>query len=97
MVFVAFMSTRPFTVGQPKDGDLVLHCGHLGQSYPGERWHWFEYDPPTKFKRPDGTKGEASWLVACNACFERHGEKVPVRGDGRWKGDEPVIRERRQI
>lgn len=77
-----------FTKQQPKGGDVVMHCGHLNQSM-----HWFEYEKAIGFQRPDGTRGQAAWFAACQACFVRHGDKVTrfVRGDGVWTGDAPVI------
>jgi hypothetical protein len=79
-----------FTREQPKDGDTVMHCGHISE-YPA---HWFQYEEALKFTRPDGTRGEAEWFVACEPCFLKHGERAPdfVRGDGRWIGNEPTIR-----
>lgn len=91
------MAKRPFVAEQPKDGETVLHCGHMHERWDGvarDRWHWFRFDPPTIFTRPDGTTGTTRWLTACDQCYRRHGEKVPVRGDGIWRGDEPAIRER---
>jgi hypothetical protein len=77
-----------FTKEQPKDGDTIMHCGHVVGSL-----HWFQYEKPIHFQRPDGTRGEASWFAACERCFVKHGEKVVrfVRGDGTWTGDEPTI------
>ena len=83
-----------FAKDQPRDGDTILHCGHLGRGARMEHaWHWFKFDAPTKFERPDGTRGEAEWFAACEPCFIEHGEKVTdfVQGDGRWHGDEPAI------
>jgi hypothetical protein len=79
-----------FADQQPRDGDTVMHCGHLDG---GGHMHWFRYDRPIQFKRPDGTRGEAEWFAACEPCFLRHGKEVArfVRGDGRWIGNEPVI------
>lgn len=81
-----------FTKDQPKDGDTILHCGHIRRN--GQ--HWFKYaDGPVRFIRPDKTFVTAEWYVACDACFIKHGEEVASfpRGDGRWKGDEPFIEE----
>ena len=90
-----------FTKEQPKDGDTILHCGHLGLKFLRGREpeflqypaHWFKFAEPLRFERPDRTRGEAEWFAACEACFVRHGEKVAnhVRGDGIWTGDEPAI------
>lgn len=80
-----------FTKTQPKDGDCVLHCGHLAHAK-----HWFKApdgdDIP--FTRPDGGQGMAQFIVECEPCFNQHRIKgYPIiRGDGRWTGDEPVIK-----
>jgi hypothetical protein len=78
----------PFTKEQPKDGDTIMHCGHVVGCM-----HWFQYEKPIRFQRLDGTRDEASWFAACDPCFIRHGEKVVnyVRGDATWTGDEPAI------
>lgn len=80
-----------FVKDQPKDGDTVMHCGHPEHG----RMHWFQYETPVRFSRPDGTRGESMWFVACQACLLRHGDRAPdfVRGDDRWRGAAPVIKE----
>ncbi len=74
------------TVGmRPRDGDVVLTCGH-----EDVRHLWWA---PISFKRPDGTTGEAKWRAACRSCFDAAGgnaDKVPMREDTIWKGDEPM-------
>jgi hypothetical protein len=78
-----------FTKEQPKHGDTILHCGHLGRGM-----HWFKFaEGAVKFQRPDQTRGEAEWCAACDRCFVKHGEKAAnfVRGDGVWTSDEPAI------
>lgn len=77
-----------FTKEQPKDGDTIMHCGHVEG-----HMHWFQYERPISFERLDGTRGTSSWFAACEACFIRHGEKVVkyVRGDATWTGNEPAI------
>jgi len=79
-----------FTAQQPKDGDTIMHCGHVEGCM-----HWFQYDRAIRFQRPDKTHGESSWFAACDACVVRHGEKVMnyVRGDATWSGDAPTIEE----
>lgn len=82
------MSMVASTESRPRDGDAITHCGHVVG-----RMHWFQYARPLRFRRPDGTRGEASWLAACEQCFIRHGAEVVnfVRGDGTWTGDAPAI------
>lgn len=81
-------STKAYTEQQPRDGDAILHCGHLDQDRPV---HWFKYPEAIRFSRPDGSRGEAAWLAVCAPCFARHGLRTPVRGDGTWIGDDPII------
>lgn len=67
---------------QPKNGDVVLHCGHLNPNKPTHLWH-----VNVAFERPNGSSGSASWVVACNDCTERAGydvTKVAVCGDVTW-------------
>lgn len=80
-----------FAKDQPKDGDTILHCGHVPDSR--SHVHWFKFDVPIQFVRPDGTRGEAVWFAACEPCFIKHGEKVAHfgRGDCRWTGVAPAI------
>lgn len=77
---------------QPSDGDVVLHCGHLDH---GSDMHWWRYEPrKMSFRRPDGTQAEARWQVACVDCFDRAAgdpQRITIRGDAVWEGDEPVI------
>jgi hypothetical protein len=78
-----------FVKEQPKHGERVLLCGH-----ETDRMHWLTFSPLRRFRRPDGTQGEAKWLVCCNDCFVRYADdfsKIPVRDDGIWNGDGPVI------
>jgi len=82
--------SQTFAKQQPKDGDTIMHCGHLDGSM-----HWFQYEQPIRFQRPDKSRGEATWFAACEACFLKRGDKVAdyVRGDATWHGDEPFILE----
>jgi len=77
-----------FIKEQPKDGDTIMHCGHVEGSM-----HWYQYAKPIGFQRLDGTGGEASWFAACARCVDRHGDRVVnfVRGDATWTGDAPTI------
>jgi hypothetical protein len=83
------MAVMAFTKEQPKYGDTIMHCGHPDRG----ALHWFQYENPIKFSRPDGTHGLAEWFAACERCFIRHGAKVSsfVRGDDVWTGNEPTI------
>ena len=80
-----------FAKQQPKHGDTIMHCGHVDD----RKMHWFEYETPVGFMRPDQTRGESKWFAACASCFVKHGAKVMkfVRGDRIWKGDAPTFEE----
>jgi hypothetical protein len=93
--------TMPFAKDQPKDGDLVVRCGHVGGESQTGHWHWWKIPDGEKmrFRRPDGTSGEVGWLVACQNCFNRSGgdpSRVEFRGDSIWKGNAPAVRENKQ-
>jgi hypothetical protein len=78
-----------WTKQQPKEGETILHCGHLD----GSKHHFFAIDPPTTFQRPNGTIGFTGWFVQCDQCFTNApGSQETIRGDGIWKGDEPAIK-----
>jgi len=75
---------------QPKAGDTVLHCGHVG---PAMSAYYFE-GGAVHFSRPDGSDGLATFYMECHACGEqRHGGDFQPRGDGIWQGDAPAIKE----
>lgn len=77
---------------QPRDGDTVLHCGHVKGS---SRNHFWRLPHGVPFERPDGTSGKAGWIVACDPCAQASGMDplaVAIVGDARWNGDAPAIR-----
>jgi hypothetical protein len=81
-----------FTQQQPKDGDTVLHCGHISCGH----FHWFR-TRGMDFESPDGEKGWAEWVAVCNDCFLENPKimsdgEFPIRGHGTWMGDDPEIR-----
>ena len=80
---------KNFTKMQPKHGDGILHCGHIEEG----KHHFTLSRPAMTFRRPDGTMGEAEWIVECEACFSKRGNtrNFIIRGDGTWKGDEPSV------
>ena len=60
---------------QPKDGDLILVCGH----YDAETYHWYLLDQDDRgnpssieFDRPDGSTGQAAWACICDRCNREH-------------------------
>lgn len=79
---------------QPRDGEVVLLCGHHTKTY-----HWFRCEAGIEFQRPDGTRGRSHWIVSCQACYLRHGQdpgSMPIRTDGIWQGNAPIIKAREQ-
>jgi len=83
-----------FTHEQPRDGDTVAHCGHIGAHTAGSM-HFFEHVPFRTVTRPDGTTVVIKWTIACDACYRLAGgdcHRIAIRGDAQWVGDEPAIR-----
>lgn len=77
---------------QPKDGDIVLHCGHIGM---GRTFHCWMAPGGLGFRRPNGTEGRSKWITACQVCFQEAGgdaKRILIRGDGTWLGDEPEFK-----
>lgn len=75
---------------QPLEGECVLWCLH-----DAEKYHFFRTPTKLIFVRPDGTDGEATWLIACDPCFKRAGrdpKKLEIRGDAIWQGNAPIIK-----
>jgi hypothetical protein len=79
-----------FTEQQPKDGDVVLHCGHLK-----DKCHFFKV-PQLRFRAPNGEAAEAEWIVLCEECYNKNPypkslADFPIAGHSTWVGDEPEI------
>ena len=75
---------------QPKNGDTFLSCGHTEDT----KIHFWMYESPVKFMRPDNTRGTAKWLIACDECrtkADNNTDRIVITGDGVWKGDDPVV------
>lgn len=80
-----------FAEHQPKDGDVVLNCGHKN---PHVHCWMVPGEAGLKFRRPDNTMGVAKWIVACNDCFQKAGgdvKKIAISSDAIWQGDEPIF------
>jgi hypothetical protein len=82
-----------FTDQQPKNGETILHCAHVLDAGEGH-WHFNAGYP--RFRRPDGSIGEAKWIVICPTCQKRlyvESKKAIdfVAGDVVWSGDAPII------
>jgi hypothetical protein len=89
------MGQEAWAEEQPRDGDVILQCGHIRE---GGREHWFHVSPPLPFKRPDRTEAIAKWILACPACAVAAGFdplKVTIRADATWMGNEPFIPRRK--
>lgn len=82
-----------FTKEQPKDGDIVLHCGHPETG----NHHFFKIQGTVNFVRPDNTSSTLTepWLIVCEDCLTKSfGDPLQtIRGEATWKGDEPFVQE----
>lgn len=71
---------RPFLAEQPEDGEIILHCGHLGPEH-GEKWHWIKVEAgsgvPAEFSRADGSVGRSRWVCLCSTCHRRQLVELP--------------------
>ena len=73
----ASMPGHVFTREQPKDGETILRCEHaLTEEGDAGKKHFYRFQTPANFVRPDGSKGVAQWAVCCQACHERHGQDL---------------------
>jgi len=86
---------RRLSPRQPKKGDVIIHCGHLNV----DGHHFFSLpggDRNVWFVRPDGTRGEAAWIVACDDCWraaDGNPAAIKIHGDGIWNNDDPILYE----
>ena len=80
------MSDRP----SPKPGDVLLGCVHKPNPYNA---HIYMIPGELRFKRPDGTTGEAKWIVLCCDCDTKYGDRAaeaPIGCEHVWQDeDEP--------
>jgi hypothetical protein len=86
---ITMLTTKQFAAIQPKEGDSCVHCGHL---YRDTAHHFWMIT--MTFVRPEGTVGDAKWLICCDPCFQQakgDPRKVLIRGDSTWIGDEPAV------
>lgn len=75
---------------QPKDGEIVMHCGHVGWSDS----HWGHLADSPLIKCKDGVERKINWLVSCHKCFSaanRNWQHVLFTDTATWKGNDPVI------
>lgn len=85
---------KEYTAKQPVHGDVCLHCAHMFEN-PKKTHHWWKFQGESYFRRPDGTVGTASWVVACSDCYNNcDGDvsKIELTGDSVWQGNDPVIK-----
>ncbi len=79
----------------PKKGDIALVCAHAteGPTTLIPHLHFWMLPDGVDFKRPDGSRGNATWFVACDACFKQakgDAQKVKYVGDVVWDDDRPM-------
>lgn len=80
----------------PKDGDIVLHCGHV--DHKGQHFYKVNNLP---FRPPNVVNVvlAAQWIVQCDDCYTTlHNKVAPsmedfkIRGHDTWIGDDPCIK-----
>ena len=59
---------------QPSPGDVCIGCMHRPE--PEDNAHYYYRFAGIEFQRPDGTQGVAKWLLICDACFIKHGDRM---------------------
>lgn len=82
------INDRPPVFDQPRVGQVILTCKHLGADKPGVPMKVFRINMPVPFTRPNGTKGEAKLLGVCVECFHATGgdmSKVVFCRDSTWQ------------
>jgi hypothetical protein len=79
---------------QPKEGDVILVCGHIRGGYPRLDAVWLKFDPPLGFKNEArGVTGTAQWFAQCPECFtSRAYDLSSVKDYGVFSGAGPVRR-----
>lgn len=80
---------KTFTKEQPKDGEIVVNCGHESAG----KYHWYKSLSGVVIIQPEGIS-VGHWIVACEECHNKcrgDGTKIQIAGHGFWKGDEPHI------
>ena len=76
---------------QPKDGEIVMHCGHV--DFSDSHWAHLAEGPTIRCK--DGVERKIDWLVACDDCYRKangHWGHIPFRETADWKGNDPIIK-----
>jgi hypothetical protein len=84
---------RHTDVAGPAEGDCVMGCKHAIED--AAHAHFWLVPEGLPFRRPNGTTGEAKWIVACDGCACRADFdplRVPVSADMTWTGPTPEIR-----
>ena len=70
------------TVLSPCPGDVVVHCAHF---YDVTLLHAYRLPPHRAFfEAPNGVRGLADWLYACDVCAADGPDAVQVHGHGEW-------------
>lgn len=86
----------------PSPGDVCLGCIHKPDPSHGCHYYWIgkEGQGPSaggiRFRRADGSEGEASWILLCDLCQVKHAGtldedikagRVLLNRDMRWPAD----------
>lgn len=101
---MAKKKTEAYAVIQPKEGELIVHCGCVPDAVRAQeivtRWFRFPkkggvavYDP-----RTGAWLGMSRWFVCCDVhsrplLADRPIEEAAIKGHFWWTGDEPVVRD----
>ena len=78
---------------QPKVGDHLTNCGHLGAKGTGPL-HFYRATGVT-IDCPCGRGQPVDWIILCGTCDAKAAdcgaEAIPPRGCTRWTDDLPII------
>ena len=78
---------------QLEEGDVLLHCGHLGGQALDEL-RWTRFTPRLPFERPDGATAHARWRVVCSSCADAAGGELDAGvlvAHATWSGPAPAL------
>ncbi len=78
---------------QPKDGQHVVHCGHVGRGALGLKFYWYSVTG-VEMGCPHGQASNVDWIVICMRCHAANGDDpmaTPPGGCFLRVGNEPFI------
>mgnify|MGYP001290348710 CR=1 FL=1 len=84
--------SKEYSEHQPKDGDIVIGCGHMTESGHAP-YHFFAMDGCV-LATPSGRHIAPTHFVVCDGCLRAAGymmERVPVTEHGTWHGNDPIV------